>query len=260
MPKSRLNVGNLCTACFKNNPALRTIEEEGASNIMEIDEIAGIKISDIQQLPTLTTENLNEPITAGMMLKMFQDVMKPIHDKLNDHERRIISLEQASGSATTSINNIETNHKTHEQKMIAAETKIKNLEASQGKLKNIVIKQQTQISNSDKKERLRNIVLAGLSESEPLGENNATTDRDKVRHILDQLNLQHVQVNNCRRTGNKDQGPENRPRFLIVELANQEMRNDFKSAGPKLNNIEHLKNIRVKADLSKEERIKYKRI
>ena len=155
--QSRLNVGNLCTACFRNNPALIPIqEEEGASassNLMELDEIAGIPMSDIQQLPPLTSENLNEPITAGMMLKMFQDVMKPIHDKLNDHERRISSLEQSSSGVTASINNIETNYKTHEQKMIAAETKIKNLEASQGKLKNIVTKQQSQLANSDKKRK-----------------------------------------------------------------------------------------------------------
>ena len=38
------------------------------------------------------------------------------------------------------------------------------------------------------------------------------------------------------------------------------MRNEFKAAGSKLNNIEHLKHIRVKADLTKEERNEYKRI
>ena len=208
----------------------------------------------------MTTENLNEPITAGMMLKMFQDVMKPIHDKLNDHEKRISTLEQTSSNATASINTMETNYKTHNQKFIAAETKIKNLEASQGKLENIITKQQSLITNTNKRERLRNVVLSGLHESEPLGDSGALTDRDKVRHILDQVDLQHVRINSCRRTGNKDQGPQQRPRFLIVELPNQEMRNEFKSAGSKLNNIEHLKNIRVKADLSKEERKEYKRI
>ena len=103
-------------------------------------------------------------------------------------------------------------------------------------------------------------MLSGLHEAEPLGDSGAETDRDKVRHILDQISLQHVKINSCRRTGNKDQGPQQRPRFLIVELPNQDMRNEFKSAGSKLNDIEHLKNIRVKADLSKEERNEYKRI
>ena len=51
--QSRLNVGNLCTACFRNNPELRTIlEDDGAcatasDNLMELNEIAGIPMSDM---------------------------------------------------------------------------------------------------------------------------------------------------------------------------------------------------------------------
>ena len=78
--------------------------------------------------------------------------------------------------------------------------------------------------------------------------------------ILESLNLSSIDFVRCRRTGNQDQGPEKRPRFLIVEFWKQSDRNAVKAGGSKLQAIQELKNIRIKADLTKDERTEYKRL
>ena len=253
--QSKLNVGDLCYACFNKE------KHQDGEEVPHVEiDIAGIPMSEIDSIPDITVADLNQPITTGAMLKIIAGAMQPIHQKLADHERRISKLEDGQKETADTVKKVEAESKNAENRLTVTETKIKNLEQSQGKLKNIVAKQQSQIAYQNKKERLRNVVLAGLSETEPLGQDNLTTDRDKVRYILDQLDLHHVTIASSRRTGNKDQGPQERPRFLVVELTNQDMRHEFKAAGTKLNNIDHLKHIRVKADLSKGERDEYKRL
>ena len=256
--QSRLNVGDLCTNCYKK-------ETDGTSDSHDTQKrtsfaIAGIPLSNIQDIPDLTEKDMDQPITAATMLKMLADAIKPIHQRIDEHEKRISKLEEGQNNNSATIKKVDDECKNVSNRLTSSETKIKNLEAANDKLKKVVVKQQSHIANQDKKERLRNVVIAGLSESEPLTSGGPTTDREKIDHILENLNIQHVDVVNCRRTGNKDQGPQDRPRFLIVELKTQAMRNELKYAGPKLNSIEHLKNIRIKADLNKAERTEYKRI
>ena len=121
----------------------------------------------------------------------------------------------------------------------------------------VVTKQQNKIAIQDKSVRLKNVVIAGLSETEPL---QAVTTDMEVLLILDGLGFNHTDVINCRRTGNKDQGPEIRPRFLIVEFLRQRERNEVKAAAHRLKDIPHLEKIRIKADQTKDERDEYKRI
>ena len=56
--------------------------------------IAGIQLSDIDEIPELSSNKLDEPITTGIMLKIIADVIKPIHVRLDDHEKRITALEE----------------------------------------------------------------------------------------------------------------------------------------------------------------------
>ena len=215
-------------------------------------------MSTIDQIPAPSIESLDEPLTTGVLLKIFAEVIKPVKLRLDDHERRIEALEEKSISSSTKIDQVGKDGKDLKNKMTVAETKIRHLEASQEKLKTIAIKQQRKIATQDKSNRLKNLVLAGISENAPLQE--ADTDMQKVMLILKALDLDYVDVISCRRTGNKDQGPENRPRFLIVEFLKQHQRNKVKLAAPKLKEIPYLKDIRIKADLTKEERDEYKRI
>ena len=220
--------------------------------------IAGISLEEIQSMSPLSSENLNEPLTAGMMLKIFSEVIKPINDRLDNHEARITALEQSTSSNSISLNEVKNTSTDNTQKLLASDARIKNLEQAQAKLKSVVTKQQTKIAIEDKKSRSRNLVFAGLSETESLV--GATTDKDKVKYILDTIDLSHINICSCRRTGNKDKGPQDRPRFLIVEFPDQHSRNAVRSAASQLNSIASLKEIRIKADLNKAERDEYKRI
>jgi hypothetical protein len=63
-----------------------------------------------------------------------------------------------------------------------------------------------------------------------------------------------------RRIGNKDQGAEKRPRFIVIEFASSDDRNKVKKVSDKLKENEDTKNYYLKADKTKKEREEYKRI
>ena len=228
----------------------------------DVTEIAGVSLSQIDAIPDLSMNDLNQPLTIGTMLKIIAGAMRPLHDKIADHEKRICKLEESQHANTETVKEVESASKLAEKKIAVTETKIKNLEEKNDKLKKVVIKQQSQIANQEKSVRLRNVVIGGLDETEPfiLKEEAASSDSEKVKLILDALNLNNIEVVRCRRTGNQDQGPQKRPRFLIVEFSTQLDRNAVKAAGAQLNGIPELRGIRIKADLTKDERMEYKRI
>ena len=227
-----------------------------------VSEIAGVPLSDIEAIPDLSLTDFNQPLTTGAMLKIIAGAMLPLHEKIADHERRIKKLEEDQRETNETVQKVEIVNKTAEKRLSVTETKIKNLEEKNEKLKTVVIKQQSQIATQEKNTRLRNVVIGGLDEEKALSVNEdiATTDDEKVKLILGSLNLSNIDFVRCRRTGSQDQGPEKRPRFLIVEFWKQSDRNAVKAGGSTLQSIPELRGIRIKADLTKSERTEYKRL
>ena len=240
--KTKLNQGRWCSACFRerteNNLRTRDIEHDA-----NITEIAGITMADIEQIPALTRDTLGNPITTGMLLKIIADVIKPINEKLADHERRITKLEIEHTAMGASVSKIDSESKNSARRLTVTETKIKNLEVNNETLKKIVVKQQSHIAIQDKKRRMHNIVIGGLCEDEPSNflEDVASTDDEKVKLVLQTLGLNSIEFIRCLITGNKDKGPQQRPRFLIVEFSKQKDRIDVKAAGPHLQTFPALK-------------------
>ena len=258
--QSKLNIGDLCTSCHRKGKDHD--DEDSAQTQTTMSEIAGVSLSDIEALPDLAFADMNQPLTTGAMLKIIAGAMKPIHDRLDDHEKRIIKLEEGQKETAETVQKVENESKNAEKRLTVTETKIKNLEEKNDKLKKVVIKQQSQIAIQEKNIRLRNVVIGGLDEEKDLSVNNnaASTDNQKVKLILSALNLDHIDFVRCRRTGNQDQGPQKRPRFLIVEFSKPSDRNEVKASGSQLQGIPELKDIRIKADLTKDERAEYKRL
>ena len=255
--QSKLNVGDLCYACFNKE------KHQDGEEVPHVEiDIAGIPMSEIDSIPDITVADLNQPITTGAMLKIIAGAMQPIHQKLADHERRISKLEDGQKETADTVKKVEAESKNAEKRLTVTETKIKNLEEKNDKLKKVVIKQQSQIAIQEKNIRLRNIVIGGLEEEKELAvnETTASSDNEKVKLILNALNLNHIDFVRCRRTGNPDQGPQKRSRFLIVEFSKQSDRNAVKAGGSKLQGIPELKDVRIKADLTKDERAEYKRL
>ena len=75
--KSKLNQGRWCTSCFRERNVVSALSVESQ---MEIKEIAGISIGEIEQIPAVNADILNQPITTGTMLKIIADVLKPIRE------------------------------------------------------------------------------------------------------------------------------------------------------------------------------------
>ena len=78
--------------------------------------------------------------------------------------------------------------------------------------------------------------------------------------IFNVLNLPLEYICKVDRIGSLDQGPENRARYLMLELTDKESRIKVKEASKKLNNIAELKHLRMKADLPKRAREEYSRL
>ena len=243
-------------SCYKKRKDHKDGETENCG------DIAGVSLSAIDAIPELSLNDLNKPLTTGAMLKIIAGAIKPIHDKIAELERRIHKIEESQRETTETVNNAENASKSAEKKLTVTESKIKILEEKNVTLKKVVMKQQSQIAYQEKNVRLRNVVIGGLEEIEPLSvnEHTASSDDEKVKLILNSLNMSDIDFVSCRRTGNKDYGPQKHPRFLIVEFSKRSDRNAVKARGSQLQSIAELKDIRIKADLTKDERTEYKRL
>ena len=244
-------------SCYKKGKDHKDVEVTE-----DCGDIAGVSWSAIDAIPELSLNDLNKPLTTGAMLKIIAGAMKPLHEKIADLDRRIHKLEEKQRETTEMVNNVESTSRNAEKKHAGTESKIKTLEEKNEKLKKAVMKHQSQIAYQEKNVRLRNVVIGGLDESKPLSVNGhtASSDDEKVKLILSTLNMSNIDFARCRRTGNKDHGPQKHPRFLIVEFSKHSDRNAVKASGSQLQSIQELKDIRIKADLTKDERTEYKRL
>ena len=143
------------------------------------------------------------------------------------------------------------------------EVKVKNLETFVGKKKkDIVNKQQSVILQHDRSARYKRLILSGIPEGENWqfqGE-TGSTEKEKVGLLLKFLQKDEIEPVFSKRIGNPDQGPQKRPRYILVEFKDQLERNEVKKAARLLNENELTRGIRIKADLSKKEREEYTRL
>ena len=238
---------NVCKEC--RTPPNGTAAAAAASEALDEGE---------EGMPALPADWMTTPISTllgGHLLQLITQKTKPIQDALDKQVKQINELKESNKK-------LETDNKDLKQRLKIAETKVKNLESSETKIKTVVTRQQTYIAKQDKMSRLKNVLVGGLSESNDLLHDGQTanTDNEKVGMILAAIGKSEVDIAHCRRVGNVDQGHEGRGRFLLVEFANQTDRNSVRNASERLSRIEELKHIRMKADLTKEEREEYKRL
>ena len=238
--KGRLDTNGVCKECREGSSASATVPEDDP---------------DIPPLPADWKTTPISTLLGGHLLQVINNNMKPIRDALEEQKKQIKSLEESNKK-------LEDDNKDLKQRLKIAETKVKNLEATETKVKTVVTRQQAYIAKQDKMCRLKNVLIGGLSEGNALEYNEtvANTDNDKVELVLSALGKSSINIAHCRRVGTEDQGHEGRGRFLLVEFLNQSDRNAVRTASAQLSGIEALKHIRIKADLTKEEREEYKRL
>ena len=216
-------------------------------------------------MPTPPDDWINKSVgelTAGQMIKLMTQTTISVQRRLNEHDQKLNALQTSQEENATEIHGIKEENKLLNQKLKVSDARMKSLENSNTKMKQIITKQQTFILHQDKNERNKRIIIYGIPEEKHLlheGE-EARNDEEKVKLILNVLNHADIPLKFCRKIGNKDQGPEKRPKILLVEFNSQKDRNVVKNSAIELNKIDSMKYIRIKADLSYEDRNEYKRL
>ena len=246
----------VCVTC--NQQKTRLDRANTCKDCREAAGVAAPPLADVSDVPPLPDNRKTAPISTllgGHLLLVINQNMKPMHDILTQQTKQIAELQESKKK-------LEDDNKDLKQRLKIAETKVKNLETNETKIKTVLTRQQTYIVKQDKMCRLKNVLIGGLSENENLlyDAEEAGTDKEKVEMVLKAIGKEEIDVVHCRRVGNEDQGHEGRGRFLLVEFTNQTDRNAVRNASDRLSQINELKHIRMKADLTKEEREEYKRI
>ena len=241
--QTKLLEGDLCRPCLtEQRENLSRKSEEATTN--NDDDSYWKKMDELLEKKLAIQE---EKIKAA--------VLTQVTEKLADINKRQTKLEEENKKVI-----IE--NKALLQRVCTLETRQKNMEQESHKVKNVINKQQGYIIQQDKLIRQKRLLISGLSESENVTyhEEEGKTDTEKVEIILRVLGVSMDKVVFHKRVGALDRGPENRPRYILMEFKDEETRKHVKENSRKLNGIEELKHIRIKADLTKEDRNEYSRL
>lgn len=250
--KTRLNRNNACNECRNNGTSVN----ESNNNQEELHANTNV--------PELPIDWMTKPLSellGGHLVQLINKNVNHLTSQLNEQKKRINTLEKCNKELKDSCKTVKDENAQLSIKLSAAESKIMRLEKNEATIKTILTKQQIYLAKEDKSKRVKNILISGLSEKDDLKHNQliAHTDIEKVNLLLDIMNKSDIKIARCRRVGTEDQGHEGRGRFLLVEFFSTNERNEVKNNAYKLNEL-GLNNIRLKADLTKEERNEYKRL
>ena len=129
------------------------------------------------------------------------------------------------------------------------------------KLEKTLLEHQKTLAQNDKDARMKRLLLSGMPEEDVvLNGESCKSDPEKVEQLLGMINTDNIGPINVRRIGKKDQGPDNRPRYLLIEFSNVSDRNAVKKKSGTLKDNNETKNFYLKADQPKKTREEYKRL
>ena len=129
------------------------------------------------------------------------------------------------------------------------------------KVEKTLLENQKSLSQNDKNARIKRLLLFGMPEGDiVLNGESCKSDSEKVEQLLGMINTDDIGPIDVRRIGKKDQGPDNRPRYLLIEFSNITDRNTIKQNSDALKNNNETKNFYLKADQPKKTREEYKRL
>ena len=258
-----------CGTCYRNKNANdeHSTERDNATTVNETfnrDSFVshmGIQWADIEEVPLPNGDWLNKPIaevTMGQFLKVVTNTISASHENLSN---QISGINQELKKNEEERKSLQAENKNINEKLKLQDARVKNLEESCKKMKTVITKQQSLIVQHDRDARSKRLIISGISQQEwELHGQTADTEKDKVKLVLNYLHKGDIDPVYAKRIGNKDQGPQKRPRYLLVEFKDKSDRNEVMTASSELKNDEETKKIRIKADLTKAEREEYSRI
>ena len=199
----------------------------------------------------------------------YDDHIKTSELQIKELQTDYIALKEEARIQFIELEKIQEKLENENKSKLILEKKVKSLEKDKDlmnekltKITNVINAQQSKITNLDKTERMKNLIISGVSETSDLIYNDevATDDTNKFNLILKAIGLDEIKTENVRRVGNTDRGADERPRYIFVHFKSARERNLVKSKANDLKEIESLKNIFMKADMPKIERDEYTRL
>ena len=92
------------------------------------------------------------------------------------------------------------------------------------KMEKVLKEHHTMLTRSDKDTRAKRLILAGIPEKEvTINGVKTTDDAEKGKQIVIILNTNDIAVLKVRRIGKKDQGVDDRPRYLLLEFSSSKI-------------------------------------
>ena len=257
--QTKLNDGDLCKVCYekKNGPLQnQDVDEDESDDFMtQMGNLLDKKLEAQETKITNNMEDLLDKKLKAQEEKIKKAVLHEVTQQLNKINERQKKIEDANKK-------ILQENKALQQRVSTLETRQKNTESDNQKMRNVINLQQGYIIQQDKLVRQKRLLISGLSESDTLTHESesAEDDAQKLELILKLFNVSMSKVISFKRVGSPDRGPDNRPRYLLIELVDVETRKEIKDNCSILKTIETLKHLYIKADLSKKDREEYSRL
>ena len=237
--KRTLNKDKVCRECVSKNGT-----EEGAgvsSGSMQSEEFGD---------PNHFWENMNK-----LFDKKFNEFEETFKDSL------MKEVKQITDPISKDVKELKNENKTLKTELTTLKAKSKEQEEKLEKVEKALREHQKTLVRTDKDARAKRLILAGVSEDETtINGVEFDNDDDKVAEVMKVLEVEDVSIANSRRIGKKDQGGENRPRYLLIEFHTASDRNKVRKKSEKLKENDDTKLLYLKADSTKKEREEYKRL
>ena len=231
----RLNQNNQCHACAQNDTSMEA--SEASARIP-----AESNSDDFWQNMNKLFDNKFQQFETSFKTTMMTEVKKIT----NPMEADIKNLKEENKKLKAEITLLKSKDKEHCKRLDTVESTLKE--------------HQKYLARSDKDARSKRLVLSGVPEGNTTINGVETNDdKKKVQEILKVVDAENVGVH-VKRIGKKDQGIDERPRYILMEFSNTNDRHSVKRKSEKLKDNENTKNFYMKADSTKKERAEYKRL
>ena len=190
---------------------------------------------------------------------MFDKKLESFEEKLNANIKE--EVKKVTDPMKTQLTKLEKENKTLKAEMTALKASQKEEKERSDKIVKVLKEQQTNMARSDKNDRFKRLLLSGVPEgSVKINGKECGVDQEKIHEVLSTLQVGVVNLVGHRRVGSKDQGADQRPRYIILEFISSAERNKVRKACDKLKDNQDTKQFFLKADKTKKERDEYKRL
>ena len=248
-------ISKICNECSNDDPnaATEQVDEEHR------------RLSTIHEKSDSNSEHevLNQDITSTSdywtnMDRLLDKKFKNFEESFK--ETIMGEVKQITEPITKEVSELKTENKKLKTEITMLKAKEKDHGEKLEKVEKVLKEHQKTLAYNDKGARSKRLILAGVPEEDT--QINGTTmknDREKVMKVLEILNTT-VSTVSMRRIGKKGQGAVKRPRYLLLDFANADERNQVKKKSSALKENKDTKSFYLKADLTKKTREEYKRL